>query len=103
MMLNLFQKIPSITTAELANKLNQSIVLLDVRNPDEYRMGHISQAINYPFGEIKNYQGHEEVYLICQAGVRSKRAARILKQKGYSVINVEGGMNRWQGPIKGGK
>ncbi|MDT2613633.1 rhodanese-like domain-containing protein [Enterococcus dongliensis] len=103
-MINLFQKVPSISTEELAEKLAEPITLLDVRTPDEYRDGHIAKAISYPFEKIKRYQGKkEELYIICQGGVRSKKAAKILKGKGYEVVNVRGGMNQWHGPVKGGK
>lgn len=103
-MFNLFQKIPSISTKELAEKLNDPITLLDVRKPEEYRKGHIAKAINRPFNKITDYQGKEkELYVICTAGVNSKKAAKILKEKGYDVINVRGGMNQWHGPVKGGK
>lgn len=103
-MFKLFQKIPSISTNELADKLEQSITLIDVRTPEEYRRGHIAKAVNYPLNKIDRYKGKEnELYVICQSGMRSKQAAKVLKQKGYTVTNVQGGMNRWQGPIRGGK
>lgn len=103
-MFKLFQKIPSISTNELVDKLEQSITLIDVRTPEEYRRGHIAKAVNYPLNKIDCYKGKEnELYVICQSGMRSKQAAKVLKQKGYTVTNVQGGMNRWQGPIRGGK
>lgn len=103
-MFKLFQKIPSISTNELADKLEQSITLIDVRTPEEYRRGHIAKAVNYPLNKIDRYKGKEnELYVICQSGMRSKQAAKVLKQKGYTVTNVQGGMNRWQGPTRGGK
>lgn len=103
-MFKLFQKIPSISTNELADKLKQSITLIDVRTPEEYRRGHIAKAVNYPLNKIDRYKGKEkELYVVCQSGMRSKQAAKVLKQKGYTVTNVQGGMNRWQGPTRGGK
>ncbi|MGG5370142.1 rhodanese-like domain-containing protein [Enterococcus sp. AZ196] len=103
-MFKLFQKTPVISTKDLADKLEQSITLLDVRTPEEYRRGHIAKAVNYPLNKINRYQGKEkEVYVICQSGMRSKQAAKILKEKGYEATNVQGGMNRWQGPTRGGK
>lgn len=103
-MFNLFPKKSVISTKDLRSKFDQSITLLDVRTPEEYRRGHIAKASNYPLNKINQYKGKEkEVYVICQSGVRSKQAAKILKQKGYEVTNVQGGMNRWQGPTRGGK
>ncbi|WP_302373471.1 rhodanese-like domain-containing protein [Enterococcus asini] len=104
-MFGLFNRIPSISTNELAGKLGKNLILLDVRTPGEYRGGHIASAKNVPLNKIADYRQKEAqpVYVICQSGMRSKQAARILKQKGYQVINVTGGMNRWTGPTRGGK
>ncbi|MGO1747112.1 rhodanese-like domain-containing protein, partial [Alkalibacterium gilvum] len=37
------------------------------------------------------------------SGMRSKRAAKVLQKKDYQVINVRGGMNQWNGKVRGGK
>ncbi|MBO0477174.1 rhodanese-like domain-containing protein [Vagococcus sp. DIV0080] len=103
-MFSLFSKIPSVSTKELETRLDKKIVLLDVRTPAEFKGGHIPQAINKPLNKMNTYQGKEkEVYLICQSGMRSKKAAKTLKNKGYDVINVRGGMSQWSGTIKRGK
>lgn len=46
---------------------------------------------------------HQPVYVICQSGMRSKKAVRQLKKQGISAIHVKGGMHQWNGPIQGGK
>lgn len=104
-MFGFFSSIPSISTEELARKTDKSFILLDVRTPPEYRSGHIKNAKNIPVNKIESYEQdkNEEIYVICQSGVRSKQASRILKKKGYKVINVRGGMSRWNGPTRGGK
>jgi rhodanese-related sulfurtransferase len=55
-MFNLFQRNPAISTSELAEKLKDSITLLDVRTPEEYRGGHIAKAVNVPLNKINRYQ-----------------------------------------------
>lgn len=103
-MFSLFQRGSTISTSELSDKIKHPITLLDVRTPEEYHGGHIAKAVNVPLNTVNRYQGKEkEVYVICQSGMRSKQAAKLLKQKGYEAINVQGGMNRWQGPTRGGK
>ena len=47
-MFGLFNRIPSISTSELAGKLGKNLILLDVRTPGEYRGGHIASAKNVP-------------------------------------------------------
>ena len=103
-MFKLFSRNTAITTKELENDLFNKTVL-DVRTPGEYRTGHISNAKNIPLDKIAAYAGPTEtpVYVICQSGMRSKRAAGILKRKGYTAINVRGGMSQGTGTIKGGK
>ena len=103
-MFKLFSRNTAITTKELENDLSEKTIL-DVRTPGEYRTGHISNAKNVPLDKIAAYAGPTEtpVYVICQSGMRSKRAAGILKRKGYTAINVRGGMSQWTGTIKGGK
>ena len=104
-MFGLFQSIQSVSTKELETKLTDNITLLDVRTPAEYRSGHISKAKNVPADKIASYSGNKDqpVYVICQSGMRSKRAAKALKSNGYKPINVRGGMSQWSGSVRGGK
>lgn len=96
--------VPSISTKELAERLPKGIEVLDVRTPAEYRGGHIASAKNVPLDKINGYKGKgKEVYVICQSGMRSKKAAIQLKKNGYDVVNVRGGMSQWTGSVRGGK
>lgn len=103
-MFRFFNSVPSISVNQLQEKIKGTINLLDVRTPIEYRSGHISKAKNIPLNKVDSYKGSltEELYVICQSGLRSKKAAKILQKKGYNVVNVRGGMNRWIGQIRGG-
>lgn len=104
-MFGLFNRIPSVSTSQLASDMTSKTILLDVRMPGEYRQGHISGAKNVPLNKIEQYKGNkdEKVYVICQSGMRSKRAASALKKNGYDVVNVRGGMSQWSGKVRGGK
>lgn len=104
-MLSLFKKYPSVTTLELANLAKGNITLIDVRTPSEYQAGHIAKARNMPLNTIGTYQPTKDkpVYIICQSGMRSKQATRLLSKKGVEAINVRGGMSQWHGQIKKGK
>ena len=95
----LFTKIDSISTIELEQKLKENIQLIDVRTPGEFRRGHIKNAKNVPLNAIGQFTPitDETVYVICHSGARSKLAAKILKKKGYDVINIQGGMHAWRG------
>lgn len=100
-----FRKKPTISTIELDRLLVGKPTILDVREPFEFTGGHIPGAKNVPLGTVPNYEGKkdEKIYVICQSGMRSKRATDILTSKGYNAINVKGGMLSWRGNIRGGK
>ena len=69
--------------------------LLDVRTAEEYRRGHIDGFLNIPVDELrerlKELDPQKPVYLICQSGLRSYIAARILAGNGYDAYNFAGG------------
>ncbi|ANK61998.1 MULTISPECIES: rhodanese-like domain-containing protein [Loigolactobacillus] len=97
-----FTRVESISTDTLQQLLVKKPQIVDVRRPDEYEAGHIPGALNFPYEQITEYHPTTKVYLICHSGVRSKRAAKKLKGRGYDVVNVLGGMVAWNGEIKKG-
>lgn len=95
-----------ITPAELENKLlKENIVILDVREPDEFTEGHIPIAISIPLGDLPNRTNEVEktkdVYVICRSGARSDFATKILLNNGFNnITNVVPGMMNWNGEVK---
>lgn len=73
----------------------EDVTLLDTRTPMEYNRGHIAGFINIPVDELRErYQEldvHQPVYIICQSGLRSYIACRILTGYGYETYNFAGG------------
>lgn len=79
--------------------------LIDVREPNEYNGGHILGARNIPVTQMKQrmkeIRSDKPVYLYCQSGLRSGRAAQMLYRKGYRDIHhLQGGFKKWTGKIK---
>jgi rhodanese-related sulfurtransferase len=79
--------------------------LIDVREPNEYEAGHILGARNIPLSQMKmrmkEIRPDKPVYLYCQSGMRSGRAAQTLYRKGYKDLShLEGGFKKWSGKIK---
>ncbi|OKL38375.1 rhodanese-like domain-containing protein [Domibacillus mangrovi] len=79
--------------------------LIDVREPNEYNGGHILGARNIPVTQIKQrmkeIRPDKPVYLYCQSGLRSGRAAQMLYRKGYrDIYHLQGGFKKWTGKIK---
>jgi rhodanese-related sulfurtransferase len=79
--------------------------LIDVREPNEFEAGHILGARNIPLSQMKmrmkEIRPDKPVYLYCQSGMRSSRAAQTLHRKGYRDLSqLKGGFKRWTGKIK---
>ncbi len=72
-----------------------SVTLLDARTPQEYEGGHIEGFRNIPVDELRDRLDEVErgkpVYVICQSGLRSYIACRILAGHGYEAYNFAGG------------
>ena len=72
-----------------------SVTLLDARTAGEYRRGHIDGFVNIPVDELRERLGEIEagkpVYVICQSGLRSYIACRILAGNGFDCYNFSGG------------
>ncbi|SPN75054.1 rhodanese-like domain-containing protein [Brochothrix thermosphacta] len=81
----------------------QPLMLLDVRESDEFSDGHIEGAISVPLSilseELARLDKKESYYVICLAGGRSARACELLTDEGYDVTNVMGGMSAWPGDV----
>ena len=76
-------------------KLDEGVTLLDVRTEQEYKNGHVEGAQNIPVDALRDRLGEIEqgrpVYVICQSGLRSYIACRILAGYGYDAYNFSGG------------
>ena len=72
-----------------------SVTLLDVRTAQEFATGNIDGFVNIPVDELRERAGEldkdKPVYVICQSGLRSYIAARILTGRGFEVYNFAGG------------
>lgn len=89
---------------------DKKVLLVDVREPDEYLKGHIKGSINVPRGVLEfrvdnNYPGviaeladrSVEMILYCRSGARSALAAETLGALGYaSVVSMAGGYLAWE-------
>ncbi|WP_223591407.1 rhodanese-like domain-containing protein [Neobacillus bataviensis] len=82
--------------------------LIDVREPNEFEGGHILGARNIPMSQMrmrmKEIRPDMPVYLYCQSGMRSARAAQFLHRKGYKdLTQLQGGFKKWSGKVKAKK
>ena len=95
--------IREVTPAEVAARLDQPPVILDVREPDEVRLGTIPGAVLLPLGLVESGVStavpdrEAEVVVICAAGNRSALAALAMQEMGYRrVSSMAGGVWLWR-------
>ncbi len=89
-----------ITILELIKNIDK-YTLIDVREQNEWDLGHINGAIHLPLSEIS--EGHlpnlpkdENIAVYCLAGIRSRQAIKIFKDAGFTnLTNVDGGYEEW--------
>jgi phage shock protein E len=84
---------------------DKTIFLLDVRETDEFKQGHIRGSVNIPLSIIpvlmpqKMPDKKRRIFVYCLSGARSAQACRWLSQNGYeNVVNI-GGITAWNGPV----
>lgn len=103
--------IPQLDAAQVSARLSRpgAPFLLDVRQPEEYREGHIAGARLIPLNELASRMGElppsREIVCVCRSGSRSGVAARQLTAAGLAAANLRGGMLAWKGaglPLKKG-
>lgn len=91
-------------TQEAAKEMmdTQEVIILDVREQDEYDSGHIPGAVLLPVGTIDEDTAAEvipemdsAVLVYCRSGNRSKTASSTLANLGYTNIYEFGGINTW--------
>src|SRR5512146_1885776 len=103
--------VSTLNAIELNEKLKNGKrpLVLDVRQPDEYRSGHIAGAKLIPLGQlsrrIKELSQSREIVCVCASGNRSGSATRMLAGAGLNAVNMKGGMLAWRQaslPVKKG-
>jgi len=73
------------------------VLLLDVREDDEWNSGHAPDAVHRPLGLLSptSVPDDRPVIAVCRSGQRSGRATQALAAAGYDVRNLDGGMHAW--------
>ena len=96
---------PKINQEALLKRIEQqdaSIIILDVRTPEEFATGHIPGAVNIPYTHLParasqlSDAGDKDIVLYCATGVRSQLAAERMREHGYTrLLHLDGDMKAW--------
>jgi rhodanese-related sulfurtransferase len=94
-----FSDVPTVSVDEVP-ETSAAAVLLDVREDDEWALGHAPGAVHIPLADVparlEEIDIDAEVYVVCRQGGRSLGAVQYLNRIGYDAIQVNGGMVAWQ-------
>jgi rhodanese-related sulfurtransferase len=81
------------------------LVIVDVRDPDEFSEGHIKGSINIPYDYavpriFEELSPKDRIVFVCHGGPMGDELGEMLVEKGYQkVYNLRGGMKRWKGKV----
>ena len=94
----------SVPVSQAVRMVNHdSALIIDVREPDEFRSGHIPNAINIPLGSLRSRMGEIEKFrdrplvISCRTSQRSAKAAMTLRRHDFRSVHIlAGGILAWQ-------
>ena len=100
-----FFKQPDINKGLKEYAETENAVLLDVRTPQEYGEGHIPGSKNVPLQTLDKVRSvvenkDTELFVYCYSGARSRQAAAVLGQMGYTNVQNIGGIAAYQGKVE---
>lgn len=94
--------ITQCTVKQLQERLQNgdTMLLLDVREPNEYAYAHIAGSIHIPLNQIperiQELNNEQDIVVICHHGMRSQQACLFLEQYGFNQLyNLKGGIDAW--------
>lgn len=85
---------------QLINK--EDAIVLDIRESKEYGEGHIANALNIPYSKLAtrldelNKSKEKPIVLVCKSGQTVGMAGKMLKEKGFNAVRLQGGMMEWR-------
>ena len=93
-------EIPTASVSGVPDPLPAGLLVLDVREDDEWQAGHVAGSLHIPLMELGNRYGElpdaEQTLVVCRVGNRSAYAAGFLIQQGIDAVNLAGGLVAWE-------
>jgi DMSO/TMAO reductase YedYZ molybdopterin-dependent catalytic subunit/rhodanese-related sulfurtransferase/glyoxylase-like metal-dependent hydrolase (beta-lactamase superfamily II) len=93
------RRTPQVSARTARSLLDGGAVLLDVREPEEWREGHAAGALMVPMGEVHarldELPSDQRIVVVCRSGGRSAAITDALRAHGYDAVNLTGGMCAW--------
>jgi rhodanese-related sulfurtransferase len=92
-----WSQVATIQPGEVAARVADGWMLLDVRGEDEWADGHIAGSVHIPMDQLMQRldEVNDRVVCVCAVGARSARVAAYLNAQGREAVNLEGGLYAW--------
>jgi rhodanese-related sulfurtransferase len=92
--------IPTASVAGVPDPLPVGLLVLDVREDQEWDAGHIPGSVHVPLMQLgaryPELPDADQTLVVCRVGNRSAYAAGFLLQQGVDAVNLDGGLVEWQ-------
>lgn len=92
----------TVSFNEATRRINSgTAVVLDVRESADFRAGHITDAINIPWSQIKTKTNRlekhksKQIIVVDKMGQHAGAAGKILREQGFDVVRLQGGIAEW--------
>lgn len=96
----MFADLPEVEASALPDPLPDGMVVVDVREPEEWDAGHIDGAVHIPMMQVPERFAElpeaDRFLVVCKVGARSARVTMFLQQQGVDAVNLAGGMAAWE-------
>ena len=93
-------QIRQVKVAQLPTPLPADLLVLDVREPQEWDAGHIDGAVHVPLMDLPqrldDISDGSQVLVVCRVGARSAHATAFLEAQGRDAVNLHGGLIAWE-------
>jgi len=92
-------QVPTIQPGDVASRVAEGWMLLDVRTDDEWADGRIAGSVHIPMDQLiqRIDEVDDRVVCVCAVGARSARVAQFLNAQGHEAVNLDGGLYAWEG------
>ena len=92
-------EVPEVGARAAQGMIDAGALILDVREPDEWRSGHAPGALLCPMGSVRAHLSElprdGRIVVVCRSGGRSAAVTQSLRAAGFDAVNLAGGMCAW--------
>jgi rhodanese-related sulfurtransferase len=92
-------QVPTASVSGVPDPLPDGLLVLDVREDDEWQAGHVEGSLHVPLRQLgeryADLPDAEQTLVVCRVGNRSAYATAFLQQQGVDAVNLDGGLVAW--------